>query len=1377
MVASISKPMSQGALEMYHSKDNYYSQDDGLENSEWQGQFSEHQGLEGTITAAEWKQACQGEDLQGNELRRKQINSRAGWDITLSASKSASLKALVHQDQTVLAAHRAAVTQTVQYIEANCIYAQVKENGILKREQTQKGQFALFEHDDNRNQEPQLHTHIVILNQTLCKDGKSRTLDSRELFNQKVTIGAYYDHAFAHQLQQKGYELEWTSDHTFEIKGYQKDQLEAFSSRRQAIREYLAQQNIRLEQATEEQKQIACLKSRPIKIHKLNPIDHEQQRERWQQESENLGIIHPQPRQNLQNLYDLTAHPGSLAEVIQSALETATAYQVAVTKQTLLRDCLRHSQGHYSPIEIEQALNQSTELIATQDGRITTQRALTREQFILQTANTGQQTQTPLSQTETIELIAQQQNLNEDQTAGLKHIATSPDFITLLQGNAGVGKTYTLSALKECLPPRQSDRLRGLAPSAAAEVLQSEANIQSSTLERYLLSPNETLKPNEVLLIDEAGMVSSQQMERLIRKAQALESRLILVGDIKQLSAVESGAPFRLLQERSELKTVAIEANVRQRVPHLFDAASLAAQHRTNEALKRLEHCNCIEEIPDPAQRNQAVVEQYLNREPREQAQTLILCDTNQDRRDITTHIRAAYIEQSILGSEQTQISILYPKRLDRQAIAQGYHYNVGDVIRLQRPTQQFPDLYYRVIGLKDETLLLKDREGNRHEMPLHQYKEREVFDCQPLELRVGDRLRFTRNHRERNQTNGQPYTIEAFNPDHTIEIRTKGQRYTVTPDQLLHSDYAYCRTVYSAQGWTSAEAIWAPGQNPGQEQTYVALTRAKESLQILTLNRAALGLSAQTTQAQENAMDLVEVIAERTQPLSADPAPTQTAETQQLSLFPGMPDDLERKVKPQRAKPARQYPEPAQSARQTDQPAEQAEPASPTDGVSAPSDIAPVRSRFAKLDELARNLRNDGSEFEGAATASSPDREPDAAVRRTDAESAPDHRELHHEPESVLPTVPESRERTAAIETGNPIAEATAAAIDRADAPSLERDRGIHPQAGEPIEPDSGVTQPSANQHEDVLNNPNDGDRFDESIGDGVSRTIPERSIQPNVRADQQENEQSGDPDEQTVQAPEVEDPQVQQLQRHLEIVQSWSDDQLLSIAAAVEDYFRAPPPKPDVEMAQQLQDSLKHLRTQHRQLQGLIREQRETLKDLGPARSWKYPFGSNPKEVQAAEQRLEQTQSQSMTVASRIHQTESAFASWQEEARTYLAWERSDEGQQMHQCRAIVQLEPVQERITQIHQAQEAIRQAQEKQRKRQEAMETLQNWKRTAIQLGRPDAYVQRIQEITDDYGKGKPLNENQIERMSQDLVEHREQLRQAQIQQQRQGGFSL
>ena len=71
----------------------------------------------------------------------------------------------------------------------------------------------------------------------------------------------------------------------------------------------------------------------------------------------------------------------------------------------------------------------------------------------------------------------------------------------------------------------------------------------------------------------------------------------------------------------------------------------------------------------------------------------------------------------------------------------------------------------------------------------------------------------------------------------------------------------------------------------------------------------------------------------------------------------------------------------------------------------------------------------------------------------------------------------------------------------------------------------------------------------------------------------------------------------------------------------------------------------------------------------------------------------------------------------------------------------------------------------------------MEILQEWKQTAIKLGRSDNYVQRIREITEDYGKGKPLNENQRERFSQDFADYRAQLRQVQAQKQQQQGFSL
>jgi hypothetical protein len=111
------------------------------------------------------------------------------------------------------------------------------------------------------------------------------------------------------------------------------------------------------------------------------------------------------------------------------------------------------------------------------------------------------------------------------------------------------------------------------------------------------------------------------------------------------------------------------------------------------------------------------------------------------------------------------------------------------------------------------------------------------------------------------------------------------------------------------------------------------------------------------------------------------------------------------------------------------------------------------------------------------------------------------------------------------------------------------------------------------------------------------------------------------------------------------------------------------------------------------------------------------------------------------------------------------------------MHQYRDILKLEPVQERMSQIHQAQEEIRQAQEQQRQKEKALEALQGWQQMAIKLGRLQGYVQRIQEITEDYRNGQPLNENQHKQLNQDFMDYREQPRQAEAQKQRQQGFSL
>ena len=502
----------------------------------------------------------------------------------------------------------------------------------------------------------------------------------------------------------------------------------------------------------------------------------------------------------------------------------------------------------------------------------------------------------------------------------------------------------------------------------------------------------------------------------------------------------------------------------------------------------------------------------------------------------------------------------------------------------------------------------------------------------------------------------------------------------------------------------------------------------------------------------------------------------------EQLSLFPGLPDDHQRKAKPRtpRAASSRSLRPPAGAAQPSEPGADvsrhqrlaaETRPPEPTraaDGVSPPSAAAPARSRLAELALRAREL---SEELERTRRTPQPERRTGGADPGIDAVPASDDRELHHDNESINPAQSESRNPAAEFSPGSSEPETAAAELDPADEPGLEPDYSLHPEASESPEPDSGLAEPDANQYESGLDELHISGGAHESIGDGLAGSRAERSVQPDAGANQWESEWSDNSNEQAPEASEV-DPQAQALQAALALSQTWSDDQLLSIAAEVEDYFREPPPEPAVERAEQLNAEIAQLKRQCERLHQQVSEERQALEDLGPARSWKYLFGSDPKAVSAAQQQLEMTTSQQSLYVSRMRSTQATFETWQQAARLYLDWRHSDKGEQLHQYRDVLTLEPVQERIAQVHQTQEAIRQAQERERTRQEGLGILQEWQQTAIQLGRPQAYVTRIQEITEDYRQGKPLNESQRERLGQDYAEHQAHLRQAQV---RQGGF--
>jgi Ti-type conjugative transfer relaxase TraA len=151
-----------------------------------------------------------------------------------------------------------------------------------------------------------------------------------------------------------------------------------------------------------------------------------------------------------------------------------------------------------------------------------------------------------------IEQARATRTLTPDQDQALEHICTSGDICCVV-GFAGSGKSYTLGAVREAFEA-QGYKVKGAALAGiAAEGLQRESGIESQTIARRLIDIENgrgLFTSKDLLVIDEAGMVATRQMQRLIAHAREQGAKVALVGDGQQLQPIEAGGPFRSIYER-----------------------------------------------------------------------------------------------------------------------------------------------------------------------------------------------------------------------------------------------------------------------------------------------------------------------------------------------------------------------------------------------------------------------------------------------------------------------------------------------------------------------------------------------------------------------------------------------------------------------------------------------------------------------------------------------------------------------------------------------------------------------------------------------------------------------------------------------------------
>jgi len=350
------------------------------------------------------------------------------------------------------------------------------------------------------------------------------------------------------------------------------------------------------------------------------------------------------------------------------ALDAITKQQATFTHRDLAMFIHRHSDGKEQFDRAMSAVQASPELVALgQDGR-GQDRFTSREMIAVEgrlhraSAVMAERRAHRVSELEQRRALARAAQrglvLSGEQKAAFEHVTATRD-LGVVVGYAGTGKSALLGVAREAWEDA-GYCVQGLALSGiAAENLEGGSGIASRTiasLEHQWAQGRELLDARDVLVIDEAGMIGSRQMERLLSAAEKAGAKVVLVGDPEQLQAIEAGAAFRSIAERHS--HVEITQVRRQNEEWQRDATRQLATGRTGEALVSYEARGMVHAAETRDQAREDLIERWDRDRLAEPGKSrIILTHTNDEVRDLNLTARERLRQTGALGQDVTVIA------------------------------------------------------------------------------------------------------------------------------------------------------------------------------------------------------------------------------------------------------------------------------------------------------------------------------------------------------------------------------------------------------------------------------------------------------------------------------------------------------------------------------------------------------------------------------------------------------------------------------------------------------------------------------------------------------------------------------------------------
>jgi conjugative relaxase-like TrwC/TraI family protein len=554
--------------EIAENREEYLS-GHGESPGRWYGGGAAALGQEGIASTEAFRRIFEGRHPETADLlgRPHGKNAVPSWDLVLRPVKDVGVLYALggeRERRAVMSAHHEGVAAAVAYLDA-----QVGPRRGHGGHQKVSGQGLLvvgFDHRTSREGDPLPHTHMIIANRVQGPDGRWTSLDGRDLYRHRRAADALYRATYQSSLT-RSLGIAWDKPDRWgnrSITGMPAEVVRAFSKRSEQISERLSELEERGRQRTPALVRFAVQASRKAKQHE----DPESLHARWRAEARALDVdperlvdqVRGRSRdttldeRTVRQVFDrlagaegLTAQASTFAR--QDVL-VALGGELATVGADDLQELTNRFLGERAVPLIDDRAEPGTE------RRWSTSDLLTVERTLVAAAQVRQLEQTAVVPADLVRAtLAAHPTMGEDQAGMVRDLCRGGDGIALVQGRAGTGKTFALGVARHAWQ-QGGWRVVGCAPTGIATMsLEAEGFEDTATVDRLLIEldrhgAREVLGRRSVLVVDEAGMVGSRRLVRLLDHAEQAGAKVVLAGDDRQLAAIDAGGGFRALRLR-----------------------------------------------------------------------------------------------------------------------------------------------------------------------------------------------------------------------------------------------------------------------------------------------------------------------------------------------------------------------------------------------------------------------------------------------------------------------------------------------------------------------------------------------------------------------------------------------------------------------------------------------------------------------------------------------------------------------------------------------------------------------------------------------------------------------------------------------------------